>query len=144
MALGGYQGLLKIQIPRKRVYSDTAETTWKRICEKLGEDEAENMREEFKHESEEEKDGMIKTLLTEGKSQVEVKVLFKCGGYKLDRIAQELKKPPEERGQKEKYVPKHALSDDDKGRIRDHIQSYDLEPGYPCAHREPLLYFHSA
>ncbi len=39
-------------------------------------------------------------------------------------------------------VPKHALTEEDKSRIKYYINSFDLEPGYPCAHREPLLYFH--
>ena len=63
----------------------------------------------------------------------------------MGRIAKDMKKTPEERElelEAPTRVPPHALSDDDKERIRAHIEAYELEPGYPCAHREPLLYFH--
>ena len=145
MATGGYSRLLKNMPPNKeRDYQDTKEKAKKRIRGKLGEKLSETMREEYDMRSSKEKDGMIKTLLSEGKSQQEIKSLLGCGGYRVFRLSQEIKRNAEERNvaKNMKHTPKHALTDEDKKRIRDHIDSYDLVPGPPCAHRLPMLYFH--
>lgn len=143
MASGGYEQLKKAnKIHKKRDYKQDYEKGKKRMYEKLGEDIAGSLKEEYDQSTKGEQDGIIKTLLTENRSWPEIKGLLGVGGYKLNRIAQELTIPPEERLAPPKKVPKHALTDADKNRIKAAIDAYDLEPGYPCAHREPLIYLH--
>ena len=144
MSQGGYAQLLKNKQPKERDYKDAKDRAKKRIFEKLGEELAESLSEEFLQSSPGEQDGMIKTLLQEGKSHIEIKTLFGVGGHRVSRLSDEMKENPEEREARQNitHTPKHALSETDTQRIKDHIDSYDLEPGYPCAHREPLLHFH--
>ena len=41
----------------------------------------------------------------------------------------------------EKHIPRHAFPQADIQRVDDFIDGFDLEPGYPCGHRQPPVYF---
>ena len=102
------------------------------------------MKDEFKTSSKHQQDGMIVTLLTQGASQASIRGLFEVGGYRINRLSQCMGMTAEEKEERinKSHKPKHALDEEDMDRLRSHIDSYDLEPGYPCAHRQAPLYFH--
>ena len=39
-------------------------------------------------------------------------------------------------------IPSHVAKPEDIQRVKTHIETYDLESGYACAHRNQLTYFH--
>eukprot|EP00057_Strongylocentrotus_purpuratus_P006704 XP_011661178.1 PREDICTED: uncharacterized protein LOC105436859 [Strongylocentrotus purpuratus] len=46
----------------------------------------------------------------------------------------------EEELRKQRRVAWHAATEEDKQAIKDQIDRWDIEPGYPCQHRRPLEY----
>ena len=110
----------------------------------MGEEEAAKVKEEYQRATDNKaKDAVLITLFSQGYSQVQIRALLNVGGYKTNRIQHYLKLDPQEREElaNTSHVPKHAFTEEDKARLRNHINSYDLQPGFPCAHREPMQYF---
>ena len=80
-------------------------------------------------------DGMILSLIQLNLSALEIQAVVGCGGGRIDRLRN---RPVSIR---KKLKPKHACSAEDYQRITNHIQSYQLEDGFACAHRRQLKYF---
>jgi hypothetical protein len=114
------------------------------ISNALGEEESKELKEDFKNASPEEGDGMILTLITQGYSHIQIRALFGVGGYRVNRLQKHhnsMQDPDYVPTESTKVVPKHSASHIDKARVRDHIRdTYDLEEGYACAHRNQMLY----
>ena len=84
-------------------------------------------------------DGMIMTLLKMGLSKRVIIAVFGCGSSRVKRVRLDMMDP--QRLDKPRPPPHHAVTDDDMRLIKDHIESYDTEDGFPCAHRKPRKYF---
>ena len=139
---GGYD-LVKVGRKRKKqTKEEQFEKAEKRAKEKLGSEEIDKMKQEFGKISETERDGMITTLIAAGLSQLEIKAVLGVGGYRVARLQKRSKLTEEELEQNmERAPPSHACNDTDREAVRNSIHNYDIEPGYPCAHRVTLTYF---
>ena len=80
IGLWGLQTSSFFKCVKKRCYEETFEGAKKSICKKVGHEVASRIIEEYSQSTEREKNSMIKVLLEEGKSQVEVKALAGTGG----------------------------------------------------------------
>ena len=110
-----------------------------RIQARVGKDECDALLQEFKRSSPSEHDGMILTLIATGSSQIEIRALYGVGGYRVSRL--QAREGREELAEPKPVTPKHACSEEEKLAVRDYITNhYDIEPGYPCAHRKPIYY----
>ena len=83
-------------------------------------------------------DGIIMSLLQQNLSQREIQETLGCGVSRIGRVRKKMmnpgltvKRPP----------PYHAITPQQEADIRSHIESFDTEDGYPCAHRRPKSYF---
>ncbi|KAJ1387815.1 hypothetical protein B484DRAFT_303779, partial [Ochromonadaceae sp. CCMP2298] len=88
-------------------------------------------------------DGIILTLLRQGLSQIEIRAVLPVGGSRVFRLQQALKDPnysalPSRRVRGSTW---HALTADEKEAIRAESQYWELEDGFPCAHRRPRQFF---
>ena len=107
--------------------------------------EVDTLKEEFTKMSPEQ-NGMITSttliLVAEGLSQIEIKSMLGVGGHRVSRLQKKSKYTEEELEEKQEKVPcPHACSDADHEAVKDSIGNFDIEPGYPCAHRQTLMYF---
>ena len=137
---GGYSIVKKAHQPsRIRITKEEQnERALSKVKKRLGEDKCQELISEFKKAPDQEQHGMILTVLSQGLTQSGVRALFSIGGSRASRIYALL---GQERPVLTTYTPKHAATDADKEAIRRSLDSYDIEPGYPCAHRKPLEYF---
>ena len=131
---GGYQSLKSKNksVSKKKSSEELTANALDRIRKKVGDEECESMQQEFKRSSSSEQDGMILTLISSGASQLEIRALFKVGGYRVARLQQ--RQALDELPTPIIVIPKHACSVEEQTAVKDHILTYDLEPGYPCAH----------
>ena len=58
-----------------------------RVVDKIGEEESQKVKTEFSKTDKSEQDGIIRSLLTQGLSQIEVRSLLGIGGHRTQRIA---------------------------------------------------------
>ncbi|XP_041454613.1 uncharacterized protein LOC121407545 [Lytechinus variegatus] len=139
---GGYKDLLKPKKKYKKLSrKDKLDNARERVVRKLGEEKIEEIVNTFSKAdgtaNKARADGMILTMLAQGLSQIEVISILPVGGYRVSRLS---RFDPEEEEGKTRKIPWHAATDEDKEAIKKQIDSWDIEPGYPCAHRKPLEY----
>ena len=79
-------------------------------------------------------DGMIISLLQLNLTGLEIRAVLGCGGSRIARLRHPQVAP-------KKFKPKHACTEEDLKRISDHIETYQLEDGFACAHRRQKKYF---
>ena len=85
---------------------------------------------------------MTTTLLAEDLAQTEIKSMLGVRGHRVSRLQKKSKYTEEDLEEKQEKVPRpHACSDADHEAVKDSIGNFDIEPGYPCAHRQTLMYF---
>ena len=83
-------------------------------------------------------DGIIMSLLQQNLSQREIQETLGCGVSRIGRVRKKMMNP----GLTVKRPsPYHAITPQQEADIRSHIESFDTEDGYPCAHRRPKSYF---
>lgn len=88
-------------------------------------------------------DGMIISLIKLNFSQLEIRAVLEVGGYRVSRLQQiahsgtldglhtRRLRPP----------PAHAFTLEQKQDIKDEYKFWELEDGYPCVHRRPIMFF---
>ena len=76
-------------------------------------------------------------MLAQGLTQIEVRSLLGIGGHRTQRIAKLVGADPEEKTET-RPPPKHACGEEDKETVKLSVHCFDIEPGYPCAHRKPV------
>ena len=69
----------------------------------------------------------------------EIRGMFRCGGYRINRLRKILDNPDSLKSQKR--VPAHAVKRKELISLKKHLETYETEDGFPCAHRRPLKYF---
>ena len=84
-------------------------------------------------------DGMIMGLIQQNLANREIRQVFKVGNDRINRIRRVIKNP--ELLRKKPFVPKHAATPSDIERIKTHLELFDTEDGFPCAHRRALKFF---
>ena len=139
----------KLIAPRKThklTYEQKEERAIERAKSELGEDEYLRLQKTYKSIKESSSsdkhlvlDGMIINMIQRNLSQIEIKTMFRCGGYRILRLQKVLANP--ELLKKKRRVPKHAVSDDDLEALKAHLGTFDTEDGFPCAHRRPRKFF---
>jgi hypothetical protein len=89
--------------------------------------------------------GIILSLLLANVPQLSIRLLLRCGGYRINRILAEHKDPSMNRGRRYGVQPWHAATPEDLQKVNDCMMIWEeggqLEDGYPCAHRRPRRYF---
>ena len=152
---GGYDQLLKSRGHKKRTLGEKLEQAKTKALCKLG-DKAPGIIGEFNNlsksgtkDDKEKQDGMIISLIMQGYSQIQIRSIFGVGGHRMDRLTKFVSLDEEEREEflasRAAYKPKHAFKLEEVHAVKAHIESFDLEPSYPCAQcRQPLLYFAQA
>ncbi len=86
-------------------------------------------------------DGMIVTLISQGFSQIKIRaVLDGLGGHRMQRVTDEYLLPSDDRVSTRK-PPSHAFTSEDITRIKSCYDTWELEDGFPCAHRKPRQFF---
>jgi hypothetical protein len=118
-----------------------------KAIEKLGEIEANNVQAAFgalsKSINSDDWDignGIIVSLLQQNLSYNEIRQLLGVGSSRIKRIKDDIKNP-DRLCEKVRSVPWHAATEADIQRIRDCYATWELEDGFPCAHRRPRKYF---
>ena len=134
----------RAQVRKKQTKEEQAEKALSRAKNKLGGDKAEKLQTEFsKSRDKKEQDGIIRSMLSQGLSQSEVRSMLDIGGHRVQRISKIVEGGEEEGGEEEvRAPPKHACTDDDKEAVRMSVYVFDIEPGYPCAHGKLTEYYH--
>ena len=84
-------------------------------------------------------DGMIMSLLRLELSKRMIIAVFSCGSSRVMRIKREMMDPQVKK--RVRKPPYHAVTETQKLAIKEHINSYETEDGFPCAHRRPRKYF---
>ena len=80
---------------------------------------------------------MIESLLGLGIPSLEIQVLFSCGSGRIQRLRNPEKHKRGLRGPKNV----HAVTEEDINRLKTHLDTFDKEQGFACAHRRQLSYF---
>lgn len=153
---GGYGQLLKKPRTRPKKTAEQKKIEAKyRVEGKLGKKEYLKISSEFSAMSTSEQDGCLRTLLNQNRlSQVEIRSFLPVGGYRLDRLSRDLGRPvpgpvecPAASGGAQGEAlpssaqkPWHAVTQSDIDAIAAHISTWEIEPGFPCAHRIQLEY----
>ena len=139
---GGHD-MVKINKKRKKQSKeDEKEKALNRVKSKLGEAEAKKVQGEYSKCNQQQGEGVILTLIASGLSGSEIKSLFPVDGDKVTRLQKRSKMSEEEIDQLvHRPPPSHACSILDQEACTAILRQYDIEPGYPCSHREPLQYF---
>ena len=88
-------------------------------------------------------DGFLAALIQQGFSQYELRSYFNVGGYLVGRLCEEVKNPGLRQRRFTTHVPKHAFTEEDKQRVKDHVKTWDpeLEEGFPRQHRRQQRFF---
>jgi transposase len=86
---------------------------------------------------------MIIAFMKQGFSDIEIRSLFKVGGSRVKRVKAQFSDTELRAQRMARKTPIHAFSDEDKQRVFDQIESWnvDLEDGFPCSHRRQMRYF---
>ena len=131
----------KKHLCNKQTKEESVKKALSRVVDKIGEEESKKVKTEFCKSEKSEQDGIIRSLLAQGLSQIEVRSLLGIGGHRTQRIAK-LVGAGEEEKTETRPPPKHACVEEDKEAVRLSVHYFDIEPGYPCAHRKPVQYYH--
>ena len=84
-------------------------------------------------------DGLIMSLIQRNCSNIMIRETFRCGGPRIRRIRKWMANPHLQKI--ERKPPPHAVTKKQLDELKNHIRSYDLEDGFPCAHRRPRKFF---
>lgn len=117
-----------------------------RAVGKLGTDQAANIRANFDnldkrltHTDWGIGNGIISSLLGLKLSQNEIRVFLGVGSSRIQRV--EKNRLNENRELQERAQPSHACTEEDLELVRFTSSTWELEDGFPCAHRRPRQYF---
>ena len=77
-------------------------------------------------------DGMIISLLGQGLPQIKIPSFLPKGGYMIDRISKNIKKPEKRIKHTVVQIPSHALSLEDKQNIQEFEKTSEVEDGIPA------------
>ena len=138
----------KIVIPRScRKLSDAVkvQNAAVRAKHKLGEAAYNSMRKllqtinEVKGDSKTVLDGLIMGLLQRNLSNNEIRSIHRFGNSRINRIRKLMSNPSLINSRRPR--PKHAAVEADLNNLKTHLETYETEDGYPCAHRRPRKFF---
>jgi hypothetical protein len=89
------------------------------------------------------KNGFLPALIQQGCSQYELRSYFNVVGYRVGRFCKETKNPGLRQCRFTTHVPKHAFTEEDKQRVKDHVKTRDpeLEEGFPRQHKRQQRFF---
>ena len=136
----------RIVIPRKGNKLTRAQKearTRARAIYKLGEPEYDRMKlliESLSSVKQADKavvDGLIMGLLQQNLTNNEIRAVHKFGNSRINRIRKLMANPSLLKSKRPR--PVHAVTNEDLDNLRHHLETFDTEDGYPCAHRGPLL-----
>ena len=115
---------------RSMTPEETAKRAKGRVIEKLGKSEYDRMLKQYltpselnTTESQSLIDGMIMSLIQQNLTDRMIRQVFAVGNNRIKRIRKIIKNP--ELLVKKPFVPKHAASSADIGRIKAHLATYD-------------------
>ena len=137
----------RLVVPKPLKKSTEAERNLRarmRAKTKLGEDKYKRLRDSYircqntEGVSKTLLDGVIIGLIQQNLSNLEVRATLGCGFSRIDRLRKAIKNPL--LFKKARIKPAHAINDVDLDNLKQHLQSFDTEDGFPCAHRRPIKY----
>ena len=138
--------LIPIRKCRKITKQESAERAKGRVIQKIGKNEYDRLKQNWESMGRSNPqvghslvDGMIMSLIQQNLSNREIMVVFNVGNPRINRIRLAIRNP--ETLKKPKLKPKHAASDIDIQRLKNHLATFDTEDGFPCAHRRPRKFF---
>lgn len=131
----------------KQTQAQLNTTALQAITKKLGEEESARLRTQFKslvstkfrHQDWETGNGIVLSLIRQGCSVNGIRQLLGVGASRVKRISDQStgQRPPK----RERGPPIHAATEEDLKRIKKCAAEWELEDGFPCAHRRPRQYF---
>lgn len=139
-----------VDMKAKKPYVDRNANALKRMHSQLGEKKVNYLKakwaaltttEEVNSADWRAADNILKSLITIGFSQIEIRSLFPVGGSRINRLTKELKDPETHLNKKARAEPWHSAKDEDRQRIRDDIGRYEFLDAPQCVHRSPKKYF---
>ena len=147
--VGGVGGSGQTVLQRNRKPpTNRKDNALKRVTEKLGEQTLAKMREDWAMMETgaagrewETSDGIVINLIQSGFSEMEIRAIIPVGGYKIGRLRDVLKVGFEQNHtRRPPRTPAHAVVDADLDAIKQHALTWEVEDGFPCAHRRPKQY----
>jgi hypothetical protein len=89
--------------------------------------------------TESEEDGILMSCINLGMSDIQMKATFHVGGSRLTRLRQRIKEGDDYKIPV-KAARSHAFSEDTINFLREQMDKWPVEEGFPCAHRRPVQY----
>ena len=83
--------------------------------------------------------GIIATLIGQNYSYNSIRMLLGCGMSKISRVKNDIENP-NRLAERRRQRPWHAAKTEDLERIKACKTDWNLEDGFPCAHRRPREY----
>ena len=147
---GGSQDLrLKRNVRPRKIQKEKDEDALAHIIKSLGQEEANNIRMTYSSLESSGKtlnsddwgisNGIIATLIGQNYAYNSIRMLLGCGMSKIQRVKRDIENP--NRLMANRHAPWHAATEEDLNRIKSCKRTWELEDGFPCAHRRPREYF---
>ena len=130
---------------RKLTYADKVKNAVVRAKHKLGDEEYSRVKrllqtiDDAKGSSKPVLDGIIMGLLQRNLSNNEIRSVYKVGNSRINRIRKVMNNPSLISSKRPR--PSHAAVEADLNNLKTHLESYETEDGFPCAHRRPRKFF---